>query len=231
MPCTQRISPDTPYDPDLPEPRPILIYGGTFDPPHAAHAALPLLVADQLDAAALRYLPAGRSPFKTDHEQSAPHHRLAMLRLMVDALRPTTTIQLDIDTTEIDRGDDTPSYTVDTVRRLHDQFGPDQPMRLLLGTDQFLAFDQWREARTIATLAPPVVMLRPPHGRADVQRFLGQDAPAYLCDAATLVDTPALDVSSTSIRQAIRDGQPQRTNGHLHPAVAAYAHEHGLYAR
>lgn len=205
---------------------PTLIYGGTFDPPHAAHAALPVMVAEAIGANRLIYVPAGRSPFKMDHEQSAPRHRLAMLERMLEAIRPTTPVELSIDDGEITAGDETPSFTVDTVRRLHRTLGSAVPLRLLLGTDQFFSFDKWREAEALAALAPPVVMARPPHGREQVEVFLDDDAPAYL-HAAMCVDIPAMDLSSTALRQAIREGLD--VTGAVTPSVLDYARQHGLY--
>ena len=206
--------------------RPTLIYGGTFDPPHAAHATLPLLVAEALDAAALIYVPAGRSPFKLDHEQSPPHHRRAMLERMLAELRPRTSFDLRLDDGELERGDDQPSYTIDTVRRLQQTLGTDTPLRLLLGTDQFFAFEQWRQAETLADLAPPVVMVRPPHGREQVRAFLRDDAPPYLRDTPC-IDIPEIDISSTALRDAIRSGRD--VTGWVSPAVLAYAKQHALY--
>ena len=59
----------------------ILLFGGSFDPPHWAHTALPRLVAEHIGADVVAYLPAGRAPHKLDREQTDPQHRLAMLRL------------------------------------------------------------------------------------------------------------------------------------------------------
>ncbi|MEM1445972.1 MAG: nicotinate (nicotinamide) nucleotide adenylyltransferase [Planctomycetota bacterium] len=205
---------------------PTLIYGGTFDPPHAAHAALPVLVAEAIGADTLIYVPAGRSPFKQGHTQSAPQHRRTMLALMLETIRPTTAVQLTIDDGEIAAGDNRPSYTIDTIRRLHQQLEGQTTLRLLLGTDQFFAFDQWREAEPLATLAPPVVMARPPHGREQVEAFLRDQAPAYL-HTATCVDIPAMDLSSTEVREAIR--QAKDVSGAIAPAVLQYATEHRLY--
>lgn len=208
------------------ETRPTLLYGGTFDPPHVAHAALPLLAAEAIDADTLLYLPAGRSPFKQGRKQSAPHRRLAMLERLLDTLRPHTDLALRIDNTEAQRGDDAPTYTVDTVRRLHDE-RPGVPLRLLVGTDQFLLFPQWHEAEALAELAPPVVMVRPPETLDRVETFLRDEAPPWMREAK-LLELPAMDVSSSELREAIRNGRD--VSGQVAPAVLEYAREHRLYA-
>ena len=52
-----------------------------------------------------------------------------------------------------------PSYTVDTLRALRESYGQDE-LFLLMGTDMFLSFFQWREPEAIAKLATPVCMAR-----------------------------------------------------------------------
>ena len=92
----------------------ILLFGGSFDPPHLAHVQLPKLAMQATHADAVGYLPAGRQPFKTHLQQTPAHHRLAMLRLALQD-EPWAEVLTD----EIDRaaatGDDSPSYLVDTL--------------------------------------------------------------------------------------------------------------------
>ena len=202
-------------------PRSVVIFGGTFDPPHRAHTALPAVVLEGLPADLLLYVPAGRSPFKLEHEQSAPHHRLAMLGIALRDLEHTA-----IDTGEIDAGDDAPSYTIDTVQRLRKKYGRDTGLRLLLGTDQLLSFALWRDAEQLAKLAPLAVMVRPPQTHRDIRRWLREEAPTYLHEVE-LIDAPVMDVSSSAIRQAVRNGQ--EVSRWLDPQVTAYIAQHGLY--
>ena len=175
-----------------------LVFGGTFDPPHAGHTTLPPLVAEALGAVRLVYVPAGRSPFKLEHEQSGPGDRLAMLRLAVAGIPG-----VEVDATEAEAGDAEPSYTVDTLRRLA-AASPEQRFALLIGTDQLFVFPQWHEAEALAAIAPPAVMVRPPAGRAAAAAWLAEEAPAWLRASAVLVDVPEMDASSTQIRAAVR---------------------------
>ena len=66
---------------DLSVYRKVVLFGGSFDPPHVAHVMLSTLVMEALGADAVAYIPAGRSPFKIEQPQTAAKHRLAMLRL------------------------------------------------------------------------------------------------------------------------------------------------------
>jgi len=201
----------------------ILLFGGSFDPPHRAHVELPQQAAKAIGADLIAYLPAGRAPHKLDREQTDPAHRLAMLRLALDDRPgdvPTTVL-----TDEIERGPDEPSYTVDTLEALHQRIDPDARLRLLIGADQLRIFDSWREPERIIELAEPVVMVRPPDTRASLLASLPDDRRDDW--TARLVDASQIDLSSTAIREQAAAGLPG--DGSICDAVAAYIEQHGLY--
>lgn len=202
-------------------PRCVVVFGGTFDPPHAAHTDLPTLVLEALSADEVCYVPAGRSPFKLDHEQSAPQHRLAMLQRALEGMD-----HVRIDTGEVLTGDDEPSYTIDTVRRLQDERGTHTKLRLLIGTDQLFSFAKWCEAEALAALAPLAVLVRPPHSVEQTRWWLTEHAPDYLKNTS-LIEAPAMDVSSSMIRQAVRNERD--ISPWVSPAVEQYIRGHGLY--
>ena len=204
--------PDTPVALVGPDDRDLLIYGGTFDPPHRAHLELPRRVCEQLNADAVVYIPAGRSPHKLDHEQSPAHHRVAMLRR---ALAGQRWARLWLG--EIEQDNDGPSYTVDTLERLHDQLGDAVRLRLLIGADQIDKFDTWVRHERVVELAEPVVMIRPPHDRAAIPDNW----------QSRLVEVPAMDISSTNIRERIRNQQP--IDQLIPEAVADYIEATNLY--
>ena len=199
----------------------ILLFGGSFDPPHWAHTALPRLVAEHIGADVVAYLPAGRAPHKLDREQTDPQHRLAMLRLAL-ADEPGAIVLTD----EIDRAPGEPSYTVDTLARLQERVGPDTKLRLLFGGDQLRIFDTWREPERVVALAQPVVMVRPPDSAASLLAALPDDA-AREQWASRLVEVPQLEISSTMIRERV--GRGEAIDDLVAPDVAAYIDEHGLY--
>ena len=196
----------------------LLIFGGTFDPPHRAHVELPRLAMQALNADGVIYLPAGRSPHKREHAQSAPHHRLAMLeRALAD--QPWATI----DARETERGD-TPTFTVDTLEALAAEH-PDAQLHLLIGTDQLLAFHQWHRFRDIERLAEPRVMLRPPDTTESVLAKLPSALSAETWKAR-LLSLPPIHLAATHLRQQIAHGkQPDD----LHSEVLAYIQQHRLY--
>lgn len=201
----------------------ILLFGGSFDPPHRAHLALPQQAARQIGADLIAYMPAGRAPHKLDQKQTDPQHRLAMLRLaLADQPGDVPTVVL---TDEIERGPDAPSYTVDTLESLHQRIAPAAKLRLLIGADQLRIFDVWRKPERIVELAEPVVMVRPP----DTREALLESLPSAQRDAwaKRLITTDLLDISSTEIREQASAGQPD--DGSICDTVAQYIDKHSLY--
>ena len=201
----------------------ILLFGGSFDPPHRAHVALPQQAAQLLGTDLIAYIPAGRAPHKLDQQQTDPQHRLAMLRLaLADQLSEVPAVVL---TDEIERGPDKPSYTVDTLEALHQRIDPETTLRLLIGADQLRIFDSWREPDRIIELAEPVVMVRPPDTKAALlDSLLGDQREAW---AKRLLETDQIDLSSTDVRSNSSSSQP--IDSMVCDAVAAYIEQHGLY--
>ncbi|MEM9790597.1 MAG: nicotinate (nicotinamide) nucleotide adenylyltransferase [Planctomycetota bacterium] len=208
--------------PDLASCPLVLVYGGTFDPPHTAHVRQPDRVRRAINADAVIYMPAAVSPHKQHLEQTPPDHRLAMLRLAT-ADQPWAIVRTD----ELDRAarDGKPSYTVDTLEALRAELPDTTRLRLLIGADQLRAFHDWYRADRIVELAEPLVMVRPPDKVRTVLNALPQEQRATW--RPRLVSIEPMDVSSTAIRTAIRTGAP--TAGLINPAVADYIRDHGLY--
>ncbi|MEM8835934.1 MAG: nicotinate (nicotinamide) nucleotide adenylyltransferase [Planctomycetota bacterium] len=212
--------------------RTLLIFGGSFDPPHLAHVTLSIAARDALGLDWLLVIPAGRSPFKSNAPIANDSHRVSMLERAFsdDARSSVSTIELGTET-----GERPPSYTVDTLRRLRDAL-PGVSMRLLIGADQALSFHRWREFEAIISLAEPAVMPRP--GDAEDPTRFEQEMLAHWSpeEAARwrqrLLGVPTLDVSATAIREAFAGrGDRGVLDRSLDPRVLAYIREHGVYDR
>ena len=217
--------------------RSVLVFGGTFDPPHRAHVTLPLAVRDAIGADWLLYIPAGRSPHKTRNPVASDADRLAMLGA---ALEGTERVAIStIECAGAEGPDDSeaserpPSYTVDTLERLSGLAGSTR-LRLLIGADQAASFHRWREPERIIGLAEPVVMLRPPHeDRGALLGALGRHWPKDELDrwSHRIVEAPVMDVSATRVRSLLGAGaidDPEVT-GALPPGVLRVIRERALY--
>lgn len=206
-------------------PPPVLVMGGTFDPPHRVHADMLRQAAAHLGAAHALVIPAWRNP-QRDRPGASPEHRLAMARLAFATVPACTVLDLEV-------AGGRPAFTVDTIRTIAgmQRSGalPKGPLRLVIGSDQALNFNTWRDWRALAEAAPPAVVLRPPH-RHDTWRDalharLGAEL-ASLWPAWTLPIAP-IEASGTAARERLAHGGD--ADDLLDPAVHAYIRQHGLY--
>ncbi len=184
--------------------------GGTFDPIHIGH----LLIADEVLARLgyeqIRFVPAYTPPHKRSSLTTDDRHRLEMVRLAVDDRR-----EFVVDTFELDeRG---VSYTVSTLRHLVDDPSVDGRPGLIIGEDLVAGFDRWYRVEEIVELADLILVRRPGGSGVEFPR------------AHTLIGNLPLDVSSTEIRDRVRDGLPYRYL--VTPVVFEYIRRNGLYER
>lgn len=202
--------------------RRILVFGGTFDPPHRAHVELSLHAMRTLSCDTLLVVPAARSPHKATGPTTPDEDRVAMLEL---AYR--THPGVAICTAELDRATSgEPSYTIDTIRALRTR-APHAEFRLLIGADQAAAFHKWREPAALLELAPPAVVLRPPIDTTDALR--AALAPHWSAEEVDrwitrIVPGPTLQISATSIRagQASPDDLPAPVRRFLEQSFRLY---------
>jgi nicotinate-nucleotide adenylyltransferase len=212
----ERAAPDT---------RPILVFGGTFDPPHARHVSVVRGADALLRCKRVVIVPAWANP-QRDRPSAPPKDRVAMCALAFQDLADAT-----VSTVEVDA--ERPCYTVETLARLRaeQQAGalPAGPLRLLIGSDQALRFHTWRDWERVATMAEPAVVLRPPHERWAWEALLREqwDAAWTARWLAWTLPIDPVDVSSTEARRRLAAGE---TIEDLVPAgVAAYIRARGLY--
>jgi nicotinate-nucleotide adenylyltransferase len=202
----------------------VVLFGGSFDPPHVAHVALPVLAMQAVGADAVAFIPAANAPHKRGRAQTPVHHRLAMLRLAVE-----TSPRCVVLTDEIDRAANGTSggasFTVDTLESLHARF-PRVKMRLLIGADMLRIFDTWRSPERIVELAEPLVMVRPPDTRESLLDSLPRGYRRGEWEPR-LLDLPRIDVSSTLIRGKVTKGEP--ITGLVAPTIEDYIRREALY--
>ena len=212
-----------------------LLFGGTFDPPHLAHARLPAQAAIQLGCDEILYVPAAMNPVKAAAGQPPPtakEHRLAMLLLAIADV-PNARIC----TLEIDRPRDQPSYTIHTLRELHANVSRDQSgagavqFHLLIGCDQALDFHRWKDWQEILTLAIPAVMLRPPWDRSRFESQLRQQYSSVEAEQwlKWTLHLPMMDINATAIRELIQRDKAEQLGNLLDPAVMEYIRANNLY--
>ena len=205
--------------------RHIGLMGGTFDPVHIGHLRSALEVSEQLQLAEMRLLPAHRPPHR-DTPDTPSSERLKMLELAVQ-----DTPQLKADGRELLR--DKPSYTVDTLAELRDEFGDQTALTWVMGSDALEQLDQWRQWPRLFELANVLVLNRP--GAAlniprHVSTHCGEPQPINQVTTAGgfwQMALTQLEISSSDIRDRLQGGHSVR---YLVPAaVDDYIHSHRLY--
>jgi nicotinate-nucleotide adenylyltransferase len=192
------------------------IFGGTFDPPHVGHllAAGDALELLQLDR--VIFVPNSLQPLK-DRPLAPAQDRAAMVRAMLAGDN-----RFLVDNIEIDRGGD--SFTVDTLEQLRSKHRGAN-LFLLAGVDSLRSFSRWKNPSRILELATTVALTR-----ADVSVNIeaqnsggGADLPV----GTITIGTRTIDISSSEIRNRIKNGKPVR--GMVTEAVERIILEKGLY--
>jgi nicotinate-nucleotide adenylyltransferase len=166
------------------------IFGGTFDPIHIGHlvAAVNARHAADLDVV---HMMVANDPWQKSGQVATP----AEVRFAAVSAAVAGHPALEASRLEIDRGGVT--YTVDTLRSLKDA-EPQSELFLVLGNDAAATIDSWHEAEEVSRLARLVIVNRPGATPPDLAaRWRYQT-----------VSVPALDVSSTDLRNRLRDGRP-----------------------
>ncbi len=205
---------------------PILLFGGTFDPPTRAHSALPAQAAKLIGAQRLLFVPAAISPHKLDRPPTPPAHRVTMLELALRDLEGA-----EIRTLELER--EGPSFTIDTVRAIRSEFGPDTPLHFLIGDDQAESFHRWQDCDELLALSAPVVLPRR-HGSVEAfARAMAESGGNWSeaevrtwCDRR--LDLPCMTMSSTDVRNRLESGDD--ADDTIDPLVLDYIRTHALYA-
>lgn len=174
------------------------IFGGSFDPPHTGHLVAAQDVLESLKLERVLFVPAARPPHKEADRLSDARLRLRMVQAVVEDDRRFTCWDGEF-------GRQGPSYTVDTLAQLR-KAAPDAELFLLLGVDQWADFATWRDPRGIAGHARLVVMTRD-GGRAGELEPGFDDGPA---PDHLEVPVTRIDISSTRIRDRVRDGRSIR---------------------
>ena len=194
------------------------IYGGTFDPPHMGHICAAKAAIDALGLEELLVIPDRIAPHKTIPAGSpGPEQRLAMTAL---AFQGDPRIRVS----DMELRREGTSYTYETVEALARQY-PDRALVLLVGTDMFLSFFDWKHPEKILSKVTLGVLYRGDRGEAEA--IEAQKARLEgMGHSVELVRNPVIPISSTDLRRMIVF---RCAGSFLPPAVAAYIQEHGLY--
>ncbi len=185
----------------------IAIFGGTFDPVHSAHLAIAREAARVFGLARVLFIPASRPPHKSGATVAGYEDRYRMVELACQG-EPL------FEASRLEEGQER-SYSIGTIERVLGTLQPGDELFFLIGADAFAEIATWRRWRDVVGAVRFIVVARPGHDYAI--------PPGARVE---LLDTLALDVSSSAIRARLAAGE---SPPELPPAVLAYIRERGLY--
>lgn len=184
------------------------VMGGTFDPIHFGHLVAASEVASAFDLAKVIFVPTGEPWQKQTITDSEHRYRMTQLAIAGNE-------HFDISRVDVDRPG--PTYTVDTLRDIAAEH-PEAELFFITGADAISQIASWRDSDQIWALAHFVGVTRPGHSL---------EVPKSPHGAVSLLEIPALAISSTDIRARVKAGKP--IDYLLPEAVIDYIQQNDLY--
>lgn len=183
------------------------VFGGTFDPPHLAHLVLAAEAVAQFELDRVLWVLTPDPPHKQGISIVPLEHRLAMVHIAI-----ADTVAFQLSRVDIDRPP--PHYAVDTLHLLARQY-PNAELFYLIGGDSLRDLPSWHRPGDLLAACSALGVMRRPDARLDLSA-LEASLPGLRTKLRWL-DAPALEISSSDIRQRIASGRPFRY--YLHPGV------------
>lgn len=172
----------------MPSPIRTALFGGTFNPLHNGHLAIVKSVLEQGLADEVWMLITPCNPWKKDQELPDDRLRYDMVAASVKDMENVFASDYEFNLPK-------PSYTANTLRHISADY-PDREFILTIGADNWVKFHNWREADFILKNYPIIVYPR-------------KDYPIdSVSENVFILDCPLMDISSTQIRQMVKDGTP-----------------------
>lgn len=183
----------------------ILIFGGSFDPIHNGHLEILSKTCDQLKIDKTIIVPAKNVAYKNIDCYAS--HRFNMIKLATDNLS-----NVEISDFEINKLDSEHSYTVDTIKHYKNLY-PNDKLYLLIGSDQLVKFNSWKNYKEILELCNLLFYKRE---NISIKQYINKYD-------AKLINGELLTISSTAVKNALLE------NIGIDPGVYKYIIENGLY--
>jgi nicotinate-nucleotide adenylyltransferase len=172
--------------------------GGTFDPIHQGHLVTAEEAFWQFGLDEVLFVPTGQPWMKRHPDLSGAEDRYLMT-VIATASNPN----FSVSRLEVDR--EGPTYAVDTLRALQEQSGEDTELYFITGADAILEIFHWKDPEDVLGLAHFIAATRPGY---DLARFEAEEPTRH--PKVTVMNVPALAISSTDIRSRVREGRSIR---------------------
>jgi nicotinate-nucleotide adenylyltransferase len=195
------------------------ILGGTFDPIHIGHLILAEEARYLLELDQVLLAPAADPPHKRAQGKSPAEQRVRMVELAIAGNPHLALSRIDVDRPG-------PHYTLEMMRLLRDQYGPDTDLYFLMGLDSLADLPTWHRPLELMQQCNLVALSRP--GAAFDWDTLEAALPGVR-QRVVLLTMPHLEISGRDLRARARAGRPLRYQ--VLPQVEQYIEEHQLYRR
>ena len=195
------------------------IFGGTFDPIHCAHLILAEHSWEQFQLDTILMMPCAVPPHKEDREITPAFHRSRMVQLAIEDNN-----HFKLSNFEIEREGVT--HTADTVRLLKEEH-PECEYFFILGADSLFYIDTWYHPDQILGQIPIIAAVRGDADQEDLKKQIVSLKERYPASQIALLDTPHIEISSTMIRENIRQGKTIKY--YVPKYVEKYIYQQKLY--
>ena len=193
------------------------VIGGTFDPIHYGHLAAAEEARVRVNLEKVLFSVAGLPPHKLDEEVTPAEHRLAMVQLGI-----FSNPDFELSRVDVDRSG--PSYTVDTISILQEQWGQGAEMFFILGLDSLVEVPTWHQPERLIQLCHLVAVARPGF-EVDMRQL--EDSVPGISSRVEIIGMPEVDISSSDLQRRVREGLPIRYQ--VPEEVERHIREHRLY--
>jgi nicotinate-nucleotide adenylyltransferase len=189
------------------------IFGGTFDPPHIGHLLIAQTIFEAEEFSKIIFIPAWKSPIKSDFEITPIKHRINMLRIATEGNPHFEISKIEFDRRGI-------SYSIDTIAEVKkkEQVSSEE-LYFLIGSDILKEFNNWKSPEKILDECQVIVALRP--------GFKPSSIPNWILSNIQFANIPRFEISSSTIR---RRWQENKTIRYMVPLpVWKYINKYKLY--
>lgn len=185
------------------------IFSGSFDPIHTGHAMVSNYLSQYCGLDKVWLMPSPLNPLKQGTRPADEAHRLDMCAIVA---RKCASVEVS----DFEFGLPRPSYTWRTLQLLREAY-PEVEFSLVIGSDNWLVFDRWRNYEDIVREFPIIIYPRPGYP-------VGGELPGSV---TLLSDAPQALISSTFVREGLKEGK--NMNYFLDPEVTDFIKKHRLY--
>jgi len=209
------------------------IFGGTFDPIHLGHLRSAEEIGEDLQLEKVYLVPSASPPHKTREPVTPFHHRIYMARLATGNSSMLEALDLEGKRPGL-------SYSIETLKELHNMFTPEPELFFILGTDAFLEINTWKSYHALFDYAHFVIIQRAGYRDGELESLLsnlGVDVKKsqtndifIMPSGKTLIlkSPTSIDISSTRIREMMAQGRSIRFL--VTESVRDYITEKGLFS-